>query len=73
MAIKKINIPRLLRIVFGILIILQAIDAKQWWLAIPGVFLLVLAALNPGCGTGSCTVPHKRNRYTTAKRAAHKD
>lgn len=70
---KKINISRLLRIVFGVLIILQAIDAKQWWLGVPGVFLLVLAALNLGCGTGSCTVPYKRNRYTSANRAAQKD
>ncbi|AXG73866.1 hypothetical protein DVK85_06275 [Flavobacterium arcticum] len=69
---KNINIPRILRLVFGILIILQAIDVKEWLLAIPGVFLLLLAALNTGCGAGGCTVPYKRNRHSTIDRMGNK-
>ena len=65
---KNINIPRIIRLVFGVLIILQAIDVKQWLLAIPGVFLILLAVFNKGCGTNGCAVPYERNRHTTIDR-----
>ncbi len=56
------NLIRLVRFVFGIFIIIQAIDTAQWIFIIPGAFLAVLALFNLGCNSSqSC-------RSTVSKR-----
>lgn len=58
--IQSWNLMRLLRLVMGIAIIFQGIDAKQWFIVALGVFFAVLPVLNIGCcGASSCRTSFK--------------
>ncbi|SDD03379.1 hypothetical protein [Niabella drilacis] len=57
---------RLLRLVAGLLIILAAIQTKEWLLMTGGVVLSAMALLNTGCcSTSSCNRPAPQNNKQT--------
>ncbi|MFD0699684.1 hypothetical protein [Myroides pelagicus] len=51
---KKWTAMRWIRVGLGILLLIQAYDAKLWILAIPAVYLFVQAFFNFGCKNDSC-------------------
>ncbi len=54
------NMQRVLRLVLGIVIVVQGVLTQQWALAALGSLFSLLPLLNIGCcGLGGCAVPKK--------------
>ncbi|MFN4234327.1 MAG: hypothetical protein ACK4IK_05920 [Bacteroidia bacterium] len=53
------NLVRILRLIFAVIISLEAIYSNTWWLFIPSGILLIQAVLNLGCPLNSCNIPVK--------------
>lgn len=59
---------RVFRLVLGIIILAQGIDANQWLIIAMGAIFTLLALTNSGCGmNGSCAIPPSRKKYTIDK------
>jgi hypothetical protein len=55
------NFMRALRLVLGVIIIVQGVQASEWMYAIAGILLSGMAIANIGCcGVGGCNVPFKK-------------
>ena len=53
---------RALRLVIGIIMIIQAVITSEILFGVAGLMITAMAVLNVGCcGTGSCRVPLKKN------------
>lgn len=62
------NFMRLIRLVLGIFIIVQAVLVKEWTMGLLGVFFTALPVLNIGCcGASGCATPPKKNVETNTK------
>lgn len=49
---------RVLRLALGIFIIVQGIQAKEWWLVVLGGLFSLMPLLNIGCcGVSGCNTP----------------
>lgn len=60
--LSKWSLMRFLRLLIGIVIIVQAVIARDILFGIAGLFFTALPVLNIGCcGTGSCYVPPKKS------------
>ena len=56
------NFMRVLRLVLGIFIIVQAVMAKDWRIGLLGIFFTAMPLFNIGCcGAGGCSVPVKKS------------
>jgi hypothetical protein len=56
------NFFRALRLLLGIIIIVQALMYKDWLFGIAGLFFAGMALFNQGCcGTGACSAPIKKD------------
>lgn len=51
------NIFRFVRLAFGIMLIFQAVEIRNYWLVIPGLIFIGIALLNAGCERNNCAVP----------------
>lgn len=59
--LKNWNLPRLLRLLIGLFIIIQSIYIEQWFLLGVGVLYSLMPMLNiSSCGVGKCAVPKRR-------------
>ena len=59
------NFMRVLRLVIGIVILVQAFVAKDAIFGIAGLLFTSMAIFNVGCcGTGGCYTPTKKNTET---------
>lgn len=68
------NFMRVIRLVLGIFIIVQAAMIKDWTMGLLGVFFTALPVLNIGCcGTGACTTPPKKNVETNTKDISYEE
>jgi len=56
------SVMRIVRLVFGVIIIFQAVDVGNYWIMIPGVIFIVLALFNTGCDSNGCAMPNKNIR-----------
>jgi hypothetical protein len=54
------NIMRIIRLVFAIVLFTQAAQKFEWYLVIFGLFFLVQAIFNFGCGANGCAIPKKK-------------
>ncbi len=55
------NFFRALRLILGIIIILQAVMSRDWVFGMMGLFFFGMALFNQGCcGTGACYTPIKK-------------
>lgn len=62
----KWNFIRLLRLGLGIIVIVQAIQAKDWGLGLLGLLFTAMPVFNFGCcSTGYCDTPVKKTTETT--------
>lgn len=60
------NFFRFLRFVLGIIIVIQAIMARDWVFGLAGLFFSGMALFNAGCcGTGACYTPPVKNTNNT--------
>ena len=56
------NIFRILRLILGIAILVQGIQAGDWLFGIAGGLFSLMALLNAGCcAGGACTPPQRTN------------
>lgn len=56
------TIMRFLRLIMGILIVIQGVKAEQWLIAGIGVLFSILPLFNMGCGVnGTCDIPNRKN------------
>ncbi len=57
------NIMRALRLVIGIVIVVQGIQANEWMLVVMGGLFSLMPLFNVGCcATGNCAVPNRPAR-----------
>lgn len=57
------SVMRILRLVMGIIIIIQGVKSEMWLIAGLGVLFTILPLLNMGCSVnGSCQVPPRERR-----------
>lgn len=61
MNIKSWNWMRVIRLVLGIIIIVQGIMMKEWLYMILGGFFTLFAIMNVGCCGTSCNINRKEN------------
>jgi hypothetical protein len=55
------NFMRALRLILGVIIIVQGFQQKEWMYALAGVLLSGMAIANMGCcGVGGCNVPVRK-------------
>lgn len=59
------NIFRVIRLLLGLMIVIQSIQFKEYWFVLVGGLFAVLALLDMGCVAGNCAAPTYRN--TTQK------
>lgn len=60
------NLVRILRLVLGIIIIVQGISTKEWTFVMLGSLLTLMPLLNIGCcGPSGCNVPATQSRRQT--------
>ncbi|WP_396166828.1 hypothetical protein [Flavobacterium sp.] len=53
------NIMRIIRLAFAIILFVQAAQKFEWYLVIFGLFFLIQALFNFGCGANGCAIPKK--------------
>jgi hypothetical protein len=54
------TIFRFVRLAFGIMLILQAIEIRNFWLLIPAVIFIGIALFNAGCERNKCAIPSNK-------------
>lgn len=55
------SIFRLVRLIFGVFIMIQAVEVQNYWILIPGAIFTLMAVFNAGCNSYGCAVPTKKN------------
>jgi hypothetical protein len=56
------NFMRALRLILGVIILVQGFEAKEWMYAFAGILLSGMAIANIGCcGVGGCNVPSRNS------------
>jgi len=64
--LRNWNFFRLLRLVIGIVIIVQAIIIKDAMFGVAGILFAAMSVFNVGCcGAGGCAVPLKKSNEST--------
>ena len=53
------SVFRWVRLVFGGLIIFEAVNLSNYWLLIPGIIFIAIALFNAGCERNNCAIPNK--------------
>lgn len=63
--IKNWNLVRLLRLVMGIFLVVEAIKSGMWFLVAVGAVFVAMPLLNIGCcATGNCSVRTHNSKNT---------
>jgi len=63
--IKNWSFVRLLRLVMGIVLVVEAVKSGMWFLVAVGVVFVAMPSLNIGCcATGNCAVPTRHSNNT---------
>lgn len=60
--IRKWNAMRIMRLIIGMVVIVQGIQGEQWILVGLGTVFSLMPIFNVGCGIGGCNVPQQRSR-----------
>jgi uncharacterized membrane protein HdeD (DUF308 family) len=61
--LKNWHLMRIIRLVFGIFLIFQGIETREWFFFIFAAFFLFQGITNQGCGiNGNCTIPEKNTQ-----------
>jgi hypothetical protein len=60
------NFMRALRLILGVIIVVQGFEAKEWMYAFAGILLSGMAIANIGCcGVGGCSVPSRKENISS--------
>lgn len=55
------NLPRLLYLAIGILILFQAFSESQWWGVALGAYMSLMGLFGFGCAGGACHINSKES------------
>ena len=50
---------RFIRLAFALFLFFQAYETQEWFLVAFGIFFLIQAIFNAGCGANGCHIPKK--------------
>ena len=50
---------RFIRLAFALFLFVQAYETQEWFLIVFGIFFLIQAIFNTGCGANVCQIPKK--------------
>ena len=50
---------RIIRLAFAVFLFFQAYETQEWFLVAFGIFFLIQAIFNAGCGANGCQIPKK--------------
>ena len=50
---------RFIRLAFALFLFFQAYETQEWFLFVFGIFFLIQAIFNAGCGANGCQIPKK--------------
>jgi len=50
---------RIIRLVFAVFLFFQDYETQEWFLVAFGIFFLIQAIFNAGCGANGCQIPKK--------------
>jgi uncharacterized membrane protein HdeD (DUF308 family) len=50
---------RFIRLAFALFLFFQAYETQEWFLVAFGIFFLIQAIFNAGCGANGCQIPKK--------------
>jgi len=53
------NFQRVLFLLFGLVLVIEAIYQQQWWGALFGAYFVLMAVLRLGCAGGQCAPVRK--------------
>ncbi len=57
------NFMRVIRLILGVLIIIQSFQSQQYIMIIPGVIFALIAIFGVGCcGNNGCAIPTKNKK-----------
>ncbi len=59
------NLLRIIRLGFALILFTQAADKFEWYLVVFGLFFLIQAAFNFGCGPNGCQIPRNSKNNKT--------
>ncbi|MFZ0489276.1 MAG: hypothetical protein WBV11_08605 [Salegentibacter sp.] len=51
------NFPRIIYLVIGLLITMQAVSEDQWWGVALGAYMILAGIFAFGCAGGACALP----------------
>jgi len=61
--LKGWSFMRLFRLLMGVMILWQGVEAKMWYIAVLGALFIVLAGFKlASCGGNSCSMPTRKIR-----------
>ncbi len=65
-AVHNWNFFRVIRLILGIMIIVQSIQFREYWVLLVGVLFTAMAVFDMGCAVGACAAPpHTRQNKQT--------
>ncbi len=53
------HLMRVIRLVFALFLFIQAYQTFEWFFVVFGLFFLIQALFNTGCGANGCQLPKK--------------
>jgi len=56
------HLMRLIRLIFGVFLIFQGIETRQWFFFVFSAFFLFQAIFNQGCGINGCEIPTSKSK-----------
>ena len=56
---KNWHAMRFIRLAFALFLFVQAYKTQEWFLIAFGIFFLIQAIFNAGCGANGCQIPKK--------------
>ena len=67
------NFFRIVRLVLGIMIMVQSIQFREYWFVLIGLVFTGMAIFDMGCAGGSCAAPPMRQQKQTNASSAEKN
>lgn len=61
------NLFRIIRLLLGVMIVVQSIQFREYWFVLVGALFAALAVFDMGCAGGSCVAPPTYNNIGKQK------
>jgi hypothetical protein len=72
-ALHNWNFFRIVRLVLGVMIIVQSIQFREYWFVLVGIVFAAMAIFDMGCAGGACAAPPIKRSNQTDPNATEKN